>query len=195
MKTSYVTLKPTFLQPGHLKAQVGDILVFDASTDSLTIFRDQKIVETRSQSKLGIAGMKDAGFIKPVENPTESPANTQTDTAPEVPAAGDSTETLTTVQQIEEKLIVAALKVEGAVEDAATELVEKIEGQAEDTAKDAIEQAEQGPEKVTEQVEGAVEGQLTEKVTELESEATEKVTEVITDATQKVKGSGKKSKS
>lgn len=70
MQNSFVALKRVFLMPGSVVISSGDILVFDASNNnSLTIYRDQKIVKTLTHSLVGLQGLEKSGIIKAVETP------------------------------------------------------------------------------------------------------------------------------
>lgn len=158
MQTSFVALKRVFLMPGSVAVGTGDILVFDASNNnSLTIYRDQKIVKTLTQSLVSLLGMETAGILKsiapaaPAATPADDPISPvptgkddpispvptgKDDPISPVPTGKDdpispvptgNTETLSTVQKIEEELVVFELKTEVGIENAATAIAETAE--------------------------------------------------------------------
>lgn len=110
MQTSYVVKKSVYLQPGSIKVQTGDILVFNASNNhSLTIYRDQQIVGTITKhSLLSLDGFISNHIIEAI------------DTTPEAANYDPTLEKLSLSEKIEESFIVAELATQVAAGDAIT---------------------------------------------------------------------------
>ena len=85
----------------------GDILVFDASNNNtLTVYRNQKIVKNTHHTVVGIAAMVRARMIQAIDG-----------------SADTTSVKLTLVQKIEENVLVAEFKTEAAIEDAVANVV------------------------------------------------------------------------